>query len=480
MNLTFSWVQIIVIGLELILLYFFIKKPQQAIMFLFAWIPLESVFINFIPESVFLYVRYFPEVIIYSLLLLVLLRPKKNTSPVLDLSKFNLWLLFFIVLGILSALINAVEISVAVLAIRQIIRFIFLAIIIARINITKAWFGKFWKILGGLYIFEVVLGIIQYITNGKLDQYLLPSSSVGSGQIYGFTGVYQFWEVGSRVFATLGRYDRYGAYIGFITILFAAIFLSKDRRLMYSKWSWLMFAGGCVAVLFSSSRAAIFGMVVSLLWLVVIIMKKWWLLIVSGLCFAFMAAGIFIYTSYEGININYLVDSPQASIIERLIEPFSRKSLLANYYYYGRTFWLINTPAVVVKSSPFLGVGPGQFGSGTAQQLNQRQAYQDLHLPFGAAGEIGVIDDSWMSLWGEFGTLGLIAFMALLFLSYKLLNAENEKDRSLQYLSYGAQAGIIFIVFISLFANHFEIRSTMILLWLLPALIARWRLALDS
>jgi len=47
---------------------------------------------------------------------------------------------------------------------------------------------------------------------------------------------------------------------------------------------------------------------------------------------------------------------------------------------FGRIYWWINTPLVVVRSSPFFGVGPGQFGGGAAAALHNTTAYRQARL----------------------------------------------------------------------------------------------------
>lgn len=476
LNFQYSFIEVIILLLELVVFYYLLRRPQIAIFFLMLWIPLESFFINMIPGSVFPFVRFFPEVLIYGLAIMVIVNWKKYKQKDF-LGSFYLWFFIFIILGIISALANSVEPTVAVLGIRQIIRFIFLVLIVSKIDLSPLWFKRFWILLTGVFLFEVILGFVQYLAGGALDAFLLPQDAGQIGALYASVGVDQFWDLGTRVFATLGRYDRYGVFIGFISVIFFTMALYKDNRYKIFKYSWLWFILGVIAVILSSSRAAIFGLILAIIWLFGVILKKYWVLAVFGIILAISAGSIIYYTYVAGINVQYLADSPSANIAERVVEPFSRQSLVGNYYGYGRTFWLVNVPQVVVASSPLWGVGPGMFGSGTASTLNQRDVYSELGLPWGAGGDIGVIDNSWFSLWGEFGTLGLIAFAAMIVVLYLMLGRYQGKDKNFQYLTYGAQAAIIFMVFASFFANHFEIRPSMLLLWLIPIVIYRWRLA---
>ncbi len=158
-----------------------------------------------------------------------------------------------------------------------------------------------------------------------------------------------------------------------------------------------------------------------------------------------------------------------------------------NYDHFGRTFWIIEVPRVVVASSPIYGVGPGMFGSGTVAQFVNKEAYNRLGLPYGASGDIGVIDNSWFSLWGEFGTLGLLLMIALLWTLYRLLGLiplradrgragqtpEQLRHNEYVLLASGAQAAVVYVTVVAFFANHFEFRTTMIVLWAVTLFLLR-------
>ena len=182
---------------------------------------------------------------------------------------------------------------------------------------------------------------------------------------------------------------------------------------------------------------------------------------------------VFIYLIFSPVIVSQLIDTPQTSITERFLEAFSRRRWEGEYYGLGRLFFIVKTPTVVVASSPFFGVGPGQYGGGTARALNNTTVYDKLSLPFGIWGTEGYIDNNWMSLWGEIGTLGLICYLWLIYTLFKMSygvykKAKDNFDRGLA-LGY---CGVIVAVCLNAFlATMLEIRTLALYFWLFGGII---------
>ncbi len=488
------------------------RHMHVAVVALLVWLVFESVLLRFIPDQSFLYIRFFPEVMTYSIFVRVIFDrfflpliqqdAQHLSSALLGVGAFerfdrlrgrlllSLAALFFI--AVFSMIANGVDPLIGLLGIRQVVRFLFLAIILLYIDIPTPFFAKAVRVLCILFGVQIAIGLIQYATAGALDPYLIPAKTVEYGGRFSYGGVDQFWQLGTRVFATLGRYDRFGAFAGIFTTIVAAVGLSgmfslrydfplaKERYRFYLALTIL----GGIAVFLSSSRAALLALIIALIWLVGVVWRRRAVLLLSVIGFFSVVIGAFVYAQIIGIDIRYVVDSPDATVFERLVEPLSQSSLQGNYDHYGRTFWLVEVPRVVVASSPIYGVGPGMFGSGTVAQFVNKEVYNRLGLPYGASGDIGIIDNSWFALWGELGTLGLLAMIAFLWTLYQLFglvprntHGTGEQGRFLynEYvlLSSGAQAAVVYVAVVALFANHFEFRTTMPALLVFGTLLLR-------
>ena len=134
-----------------------------------------------------------------------------------------------------------------------------------------------------------------------------------------------------------------------------------------------------------------------------------------------------------------------------------------SYEGYGRIFFIINTPRMVVSQYPLFGVGPGQYGGGVAAALLHTDMYDRVHLPFGIQNTVGQIDNNWMSIWGETGTVGLIFwlgfFIAIIKMSLQVSRKSHHQfSRTTAEGLVGLTVGIMLIGF---FGPYFEFRTLM-------------------
>ncbi|MBI2614179.1 MAG: 50S ribosome-binding GTPase, partial [Gemmatimonadetes bacterium] len=104
----------------------------------------------------------------------------------------------------------------------------------------------------------------------------------------------------------------------------------------------------------------------------------------------------------------------------------------------------------------------GQFGGGTVAALRNTRVYEQLGLPFGVYGTDGYIDNSWFSLWGETGTLGLLFYLwvYLGLFAYALRLHRRSQDAFTRSLALGFAAAQIGIAFNALLSTLLEIRTS--------------------
>ena len=118
-------------------------------------------------------------------------------------------------------------------------------------------------------------------------------------------------------------------------------------------------------------------------------------------------------------------------------------------------------------SSPLWGVGPGNYGGGAAAALLNTEVYNRLRLPFGIQDIYGQIDNSWFSIWGEFGTSGLIFWAGMFVMIIKTAKNiyKNSNDGFARLWSAGMISATVGIMVLGFFGPYFEFRSLMFYYW---------------
>ncbi|HTM69245.1 MAG TPA: O-antigen ligase family protein, partial [Candidatus Binatia bacterium] len=442
-------------------------RPLWVIAFLAVYTPLEPFLLKFVNDDLYIYARYFSEGLIYlllaSVLLRLLVRDRKLVATPLDLPFF-----FFLLVALASIIVNAVPAVYGLLGLRQIVRFILLFFLTVYLDPDTAYIKRVTSWMFVIVAVEGVIGLLQSVIGGPLDQFLIPSERKFYESIQLTSGTEQFWSPGSRVFATLGRYDQLGTFLCVFFLLAIGLFYmsrKKDERRRYL----LPVLIGAPALLLTLSRASWFGFALSLFVIGALLMKDW------KVRFAYVGAiGVAVlYLAVTGLTVRYLIDYPEQTATERFFEAFSFERWRGEYYGLGRMYWIVQTPLVVVRSSPLFGVGPGQYGGGAAAALGNTSVYEKLNLPFGVYGTEGYIDNNWFSLWGETGTLGVLFYAWMLVALWRIaLNVWREgKDPYVRGLALGYAGCVLAVAFQAFLATYFEVRTLALYLWLYVAFI---------
>jgi O-antigen ligase len=320
----------------------------------------------------------------------------------------------------------------------------------------------------GIVALQAFIGITQAVTGGAIDEFLIPSERRFYESIQLTTGSQQTWSPGTRVFATLGRYDQLGSFLAFFMLLAVGLLYQHSseeqrRRLL------TVLALASPALLLSGSRASWFGFILGLLAIGA------WLMRDKRIRYGFAAliATAVLYAAWSGLAVKYLIDYPEQTVVERFFEAFSFERWRGEYYGLGRFYWMVQTPLVVVRSAPVFGVGPGQYGGGAAAALGNTTVYEKLNLPFGVYGTEGYIDNSWFALWGETGTLGLIFYAWMFWAMFRtaLATWRGAHSQFARGLALGFAGCLVAVTFQAFLATYLEIRTLALYVWLYGALV---------
>jgi len=376
--------------------------------------------------------------------------------------------MFFLVVAVTSLVLNTVPLVNGLLGLRQIIRFILMFFAVTYLNPSGSQIRLYLKVMFGVVIFEGVLGLIQSFVGGPLDELLIPSEQRFYESIQLTSGTPQFWSPGTRVFATMGRYDQLGTFLSLFFLTGIGL-LYKLKDSVEKKRIMIAIGLAMPALVLTLSRASWFGFALGVFVISVVLMRD------TRVRFAFMAFIIAVasYAAFSGLAVRYIIDYPDQTVVERFFEAFSYERWRGEYYGYGRLYWMVQTVTVVVPSAPLFGVGPGQYGGGAAAALSNVRAYQELNLPFGVYGSEGYIDNNWFSLWGETGTLGF-AFYLWMFVALGLM-ALHVFRKAKKPLSQGLALGLIGVLWAvalqAMLGTYLEVRTLALYLWILAALV---------
>ena len=276
------------------------------------------------------------------------------------------------------------------------------------------------------------------------------------------------WEAGERVFATLGRYDRLGNFLAFFLVMATAVWYEFRGSMVRKEVGWLLLIG-LPALLFTFSRASWISFVLGAAFVAVVIYRDR-RVVAAGVLGGVLLAG---YLGVSQLNVRFLTDQGSQSVVERLFEAFSWARWRGEYYGFGRLYWIVQTPLTVVPAAFFVGHGPGMYGAGAAAILGSTEVYERLSLPFGVYATEGYIDNNWFSLWGETGTLGLVAYASILFLLFfratQLHYASH--DPMIRALTIGYAGALIGYSFNGGLSTIFEIRTIAPYVWMYGGMI---------
>ncbi|MDO8499331.1 MAG: O-antigen ligase family protein [bacterium] len=459
----------VIFGVSLLWL-FHAGKSHYLIYFFLAWLPLETLFLKYSPSEYYNFIKYGPELLLYAALAVAYARfiwRERRWWPADPISK---WLAVFLVVSVLSLLLNRYDVYVWALGLRQLLRFMSVYFLIIMENYSAEQKHKLLLFGLGMVIFESILAVAQYATRGALDQYLFFGNEISVGNAT-IIGIEQFWAPGTRAFATLGRYDRLAGWLALsVAILFPWRYVIKDKSKIIK--FWIVFGLVMLALLLSYSRAGMLAAGVGIcavgLWIMKDEALKRFLAIlaVAGLLY------LGLFAILQG-SISDIVDRPAQPLSERLLEAVSPRSWKASYNGYGRIFFIVNVPTMVVTRFPLFGVGLGRFGDGVASALGDQSVYTMLHLPFGVQNTYGQIDNNWFSIWAGVGTVGVICWAMILILllrfGYRVSgNAVSVETRSLGRGLVGATVAVMVLGF---FAPYFEFRVLMFYFWAYAGLV---------
>lgn len=455
------------------MLLFRAKKSEWIIYFLLVWFPFESLVLMYTPIDVYVYVKYIPEILLYGLALGAGIQYIFTRGQVVPRHPILKWVYLIVLLAAVTLVVQWYDPVTWSLGLRQILRFVLLIFICLWMRYDDSIIKNIVWLAITMIGLEAVFGLVQYASGGALDRYLFSTQTINISNRAFLDGAEQTWAPGTRIFGTLGRYDRLGSFLALgLIMLFPWLYAKLQKK----KHAWII-AGMSVlgiALVLTKSRASWIAAIVGCVTIGWYIKKDTRVLKVFGVASALLLSYLGVYALLSTQNVLNITERPTQTIAERIFESVSFNAWKQSYEGYGRIFFIINTPRLVVSQYPLFGVGPGRYGGGVAAALANTEVYDRLKIPFGIENKIGQIDNNWMSIWGEFGTLGLIAWIGLFITVIKLgyevaVKSVSTFDRVIGEGLVGLTIGIMCVGF---FGPYFEFRALMFYFWLIVGIVA--------
>jgi len=425
------------------------------------WLPLESLLLKYVPPPVDMVLRYGGEAVIFLLFVMVIgnkLVRNKLTRTTLDIP-----LIIFGGAILVSMLANRVPLIIAVMGIKNFIRYIFLFFIVTQSKWSQKDIRRFMAVLYLSGSLQVLVGLVQIVGRDAIQEFFRPKDVMVNGKLL-LEQVPTLIQ-GARINGTLVRYGIYAGFINmFISMLLAKRYVIKKRNIIDAVLLCLSFS----VVLASFSRKNWFALF--LLYIVFNVLTgqkaKSVSIILSTFCL------IFILALFKGIPNSYIERSP-TDIVERLLVLFSRE-----YWSHSleRTRFYVMTRAVYKLAQDYFwfGVGPGMIGSvatGTAAgsfglfNVQSSLILDDPRL-------VLITDVGFVNIFAQFGIVGFASFVGTL---YRLLSVARSylKRKSLQVRVFSFTViGFMIVMFMGqAFGSAFEYRALSYYFWLFSGLM---------
>ena len=452
----------------LVLLFCSWYRPHWVLLALAVVLPFEPFALKWVSDDIYVFARYASEVMIYMVFISALLK-KCFHGERIQWGSLAIPCIGFLVIASLSTFVNHNSFLVDVMGLRQLMRFLLVYGAIILIRPDQRWVSRLMIALFGILFFESSVGILQALTQGGLDWFLIPTERKYFDAIQLTQGTNVFWQEGQRVFATLGRYDQLGTFLCFFILLgIGTVYEQMSQK--WKQFMGLMIATGCIALILTYSRASWFGLLIGIA-VSALLIKKDKRVAVGYVAAVLVAVGIY---ATLGIAQQYRIDVADQTVVERLYEAFSPERLKGEYYALGRMYFLIKTPVAVLAHAPLVGVGPGAFGGGVATALHATEGYTALNLPYGINGMEGYVDNNWLSILGETGYVGLILYIAMMVVLFRSALRVYHKSSTplMRGLALGYCGALTAFAFQGLFATYFEVRTIAPYIWLFGGILA--------
>lgn len=384
-----------------------IKKPFWVIVVLAVYLPFEEFILKWVPDILYTPLRFLGEATILLLLGIyvvdrVFVKKKWLKTPI------DLPVLFLLFAIILSTLFNQVPLIVAVLGVKNLLRYIALFYLVILVKPSEQQILKLIKLLFSLAILHAAMALLQAVIGKPAYDFFAAREVVVGGQIIrsGFAKKIASGSYRTMVFGTMGRYNVLGNYLAMWLGIAGAILISRQRILKVRIWHIILLL---IALILTYSRMSWIAFLVGGIFLFALSKK-------NKIFACFMITVIITFTLVAGIMIGKGIDT--RAIDTGLSNAFVRYLDLLSPRYLetllkaGRGYSYFSIVPAILQVSPLLGLGPGMIASDVSNLLSVPSVIEQLNLnnPY-AVRYLG--DAGFATIVAQLGLWGLIAVILI-------------------------------------------------------------------
>lgn len=327
-------------------------------------------------------------------------------------------IIFFITVSFCMLLINSPVIEIGIAGFRQVVQQIlwyFIAVQLINSKKNVRWLLYVTVFIGGVLGLH---GIYQYITVTEMPSYWVDRLESG---------------ITTRVYSIIGSPNILGSLM-VLLIPVSISFIYSENKLLKKYLFGCITIAMCTTLVFTSSRSAWIGFILSLgiyFWLKD---KRLILLLVISVFLAYSLVPTITHRINYLLSPEYLISSAVGGRVAR---------------------WRIGLEALM--QHPFFGLGLGQFGGAVAQNYKIPDAFY--------------IDNYFLKIAVEMGLTGLTAFCLLIYnsLIWGLRAVNRISCKESKSMAQGIFAGMIGVVVPNLVENVFEVPMMLAYFWVFAA-----------
>jgi len=438
----------------LIALYFW-KNQELFVLFLLLYLPFEELFLKLLPDSLYAPARYYWEACLFIYMIAAIVR-NAGRSSILKLNIIDKLLLGFLVVWIVSTILNAVSPIDSVQVLRNYIRYIPIFYIVYASRKRDMLIAKATKILIIMCTLQAIICIGQAIDNEYLTEIFRPREVVVGGKLIRGEDI-QAGSYHTRFTGSFSRKNDLGNYLSFGLCLIVALYTQGHR-----------FTGRLVsliaivaALILTSSRISWLAAYAGIGAILICVRHKY------RLAYFSVPALLLVILIVAAPAINPGGIGEDFGIANRLFVVFS-----SDYYETmrdaGRLYALFYVAPAVLRTNTFLGLGPGTFMPISVEMQSERALAKAPQLGLDELPATFVHDMGYVAILTQVGLLGLIILIAV-FLKIGLIASGSMKLKKSSFhraILLAAVGILVALAVQNLACSNLMYRNQALIIWL--------------
>jgi hypothetical protein len=424
-------------------------KPSatvKASLYLIYYFSICDFVLKFFPPGIAVALRYLPEVALYSLVLVLLLKQWRIVAFPL------FWPLCLCALTMtISVLLNSGSVFAALADYRLFFRFTAFTYIAWRTTKTPERITQFIRGFLGLTVIELVLGGLELVGGSRTQIFFSPAGENSINQVYGQAGF---------IFGTMSDYNQYGMFMTMSCVLSLALYSIQGLR----RYLWL--ASACaLSVVLSFSRHSLLMLPLALT------------------CFFLLRRNTVTVSHLVRVGVVVLASIVALTAFVELVDPEFGKRLFtinANLLESDRPenmrlLMTVNLTPRFLAAYPLFGQGPIALSdavqSGDTDTSHGPPLKAAPDFPPELTFYLG--DVVWVMILGLYGCCGLAAFGFVLWKVAATANRVRKNESNPEYAALARACLAIIVAFVvsGFFSEEMIARDTIPVFWTVAGLV---------